>query len=417
MKKVIRNIARSIMLFLKSMVYGFFKITIKPCEKLVFFESFQGKQYACSPKAMYEYMLNSPEYKDYKFVWAFRDKNSKIPLERESNFRLKVVKFESVEYFKYLCRAKYWIFNSNTRYFLKPKKSQVFVQTWHGTPLKKIGLDVVLEGNVLTDRKKQEKIYNGEAEKITVMTAPSEFAAQKFISAFNLKKYNKEKNVLVHGYPRNDRLVNADENEIAGLKERLSIPKDKKVIMYAPTFRDNKYDVKLGFRLDKYFDFEDFEKNFGNEYVLLFRSHYFISEKIDLKKSKDCIKDVSYVEDVNDLLLITDVLITDYSSLFFDYVILKRPVVFYMYDLDEYKNSVRDFYINIDELPGPICKTFEELKDAIKKIDASKDVDENGEFSSKKEFLDEKYQRFYDKFCGMEKGTASRDILKDIIKN
>lgn len=108
-------------------------------------------------------------------------------------------------------------------------------------------------------------------------------------------------------------------------------------------------------------DLHKFQKELGDEYIILMRLHYFISNSIDITEFENFAYDVSSHDDVNELYLISDILITDYSSVFFDYANLKRPIIFYMYDLKEYQNEIRDFYIDLDELPGPIVTEQEEL--------------------------------------------------------
>lgn len=385
------------MLVYKQFLYFVAKILEPVDEKTVFFESFQGRNIACSPKALYKEMLNNPEYSDYKFIWGIRGNKSDI--EERTTY----VKFESFAYYRGLAKAKYWIFNSNTRGFLKPRKNQIFVQTWHGTPLKKIGCDVVRKGNAMTKFSDIEKIYNGEAKKITYMISPSQYCTDRFVSAFNLKAAGKEECVLTSGYPRNDFLFKATKEQCDIIKEELGISADKKVVLYAPTFRDNNYSAKDGFKLENYMDFDKAYECLGDEYVILFRAHYFISQRIKLEGYKNFVYDVSDVEDINKLYVISDILVTDYSSVFFDYANLKRPVIFYMCDYEEYKNELRDFYIDVKELPGPVVREQEKVFDEIKHLTY--------------DFLpDEKYQRFNEKYNYLDGADCSKRVLSEIIK-
>lgn len=202
---------------------------------MVVFESFQGRNISCNPKALYEEMKNNPKYKDYTLVWSLRNPN-RTDVKN-------AVKFESFGYYRALAKAKYWIFNSNPRMFLKPKADQIFVQTWHGTPLKKIGLDVEKQGNALTNKSQMKNIYVEESKKITYMISPSKYCTDKFISAFNMKNVSKENNVLTTGYPRNDYLFKFTKDQCTNIKKELNIPTNKKVVLYAPTFRDNQYNI------------------------------------------------------------------------------------------------------------------------------------------------------------------------------
>ena len=397
--KKIKDILRQIMLLYKKFLYFVAKLVEKTNDKTVIFEAFQGRSVACSPKALYMEMLNNPKYHDYQMIWSLRNTNRKDLLEKG---RTQVVKFESFAYYRALARAKYWIFNSNTRPFLKPGKNQVFVQTWHGTPLKKIGCDVVRGGNAMTKLSDIEKIYTNEAKKISYMISPSDYCTEKFISAFHLKSVHKEDRVLTLGYPRNDFLFQVTEKQCREIKKGLKIPENKKVILYAPTFRDNKYSAKDGFLPVSYLDFSEAQKDLGEEYVILFRAHYFISGRMDLNQYKDFVFDVSDVEDINELYVISDMLITDYSSVFFDYANLKRPILFYMCDYEEYKNELRDFYFDVKELPGPVLKKQDQVFAEIKK------ASEN--FS-----VDDKYLRFCKKYNSLDSAETSRKVLERII--
>ncbi len=367
--KHIKNILRKIMLAYKSMLYSFALKTTKVDDKVIVFEAFQGRSFACNPKGIYEAIKDEPKYADFKFIWVFRDIDSHRYIEDN---RTSLVSFESFAYYKALARAKYWIFNSNTRAFLKPDSKHVFVQTWHGTPLKKIGCDVEKSGNKVTDLKDISKNYTNEARKMSYMISPSKYCTEKLVSAFNLKLLGKEGIVLETGYPRNDSLFILSEERIDSIKKRLGIPRDKKTIMYAPTFRDNAHSEMEGFNLKIGLDFEELKNQLGEDYVVLFRAHYFIAKQMNVEKYKGFVYDVSMVDDVNQIYAISDLLITDYSSVFFDYANLQRPILFFMYDFDEYKNQVRDFYIDASELPGKVIDNQIELAKEIKKVTSEK---------------------------------------------
>lgn len=384
--KYIKDVLRKIMLLYKKLLYKVACASTKLDERKVVFESFQGRSCSCSPKAIYEAMRKESEFKNYKFIWVFRNPDKYAYFD---DGQVETVKFESYSYYKALAGAKYWIFNSNTRPFLKPDKNQIFVQTWHGTPLKRIGCDVSCEGNAVTKLKDIVKNYTNEASKISYMISPSAYCTDKLISAFNLKEVHKEDIILETGYPRNDRLFQFTENEVAAIKKKHKIPSDKAVIMYAPTFRDNKHSQREGFSLETGIDFEGLQEALGDKYVILFRAHYFIAERMDFTKYIGFVYDVSGVDDVNDLYIISDLLVTDYSSVFFDYANLKRPIVFYMYDYEEYKNQVRDFYIDVSELPGPVISNQEELTEQILKLTSDfKPDDRYKHFNEKYNYLD-----------------------------
>ncbi|HJJ07178.1 MAG TPA: CDP-glycerol glycerophosphotransferase family protein [Clostridiaceae bacterium] len=150
-------------------------------------------------------------------------------------------------------------------------------------------------------------------------------------------------------------------------------------------------------------DFERLQEKFGQDYCVLFSTHYFVANKIDLSKYEGFVINVNgKFDDPNELYIISDIIMTDYSSVFFDFANLKRPMIFYMYDLDDYKNNLRDFYLDLDELPGPITKNEEELEEAIKNID---------EISKK---YKEKYEKFNKKFNYLDDGQATKRVINKI---
>ena len=155
-------------------------------DKLIIFESFFAKKYACSPKAIYEYMLKSDQYRDYKFVWAFR--NPKEFAFLKENERTELVKYDTKKYYRYYAKAKYWVTNARIPDCIKRKEDQVYLQCWHGTPLKKLGYDIKVSGNnVLSSNKEVRRQYNHDASRYSYMISPSRFCTEKFTSAFNLE--------------------------------------------------------------------------------------------------------------------------------------------------------------------------------------------------------------------------------------
>ncbi len=393
--KTIKNILRAIKLAGKKILYKMACATTKVDKRVVFFESFQGRNFSCSPKAIFEEMRDSGDYDDYEFIWSFRNvhKPGKIfekLVGSDKGPKISIVKYETFSYYKALAKAKYWVLNSNTRKFLKPRPDQMYIQTWHGTPLKKIGLDV--PGSDLD--------YAYEGEKFSYMISPSKYCSEKYISAFGLE--GREDIVLETGYPRNDALFTFDQAKVNSVLRELDVPRGKKIILYAPTFRDNKHSQVSGYENASGLDFDKLKEQIGEEYIILFRAHYFVAKNMNFEKYKDFVIDVSDYEDVNDLYIVSDMLVTDYSSVFFDYANLKRPIIFYMYDYEDYKANARDFYLNKNELPGPITKTQEELVEAI---------DETRIF-----IPDARYSMFNQKFNHLDGINKGLDVAKKIIK-
>ena len=397
---LVRKILRAGIFAKNRMIY--FRYYFKPVnEKVVLFESFMGRKYVDSPKAMYEYMLKSKEYKDFEFVWFFKNPDDYKHIAK--NKRTKVVKYGSKAYYKYYATSKYWVTNSRVPDTIVKKKNQVYIQCWHGTPLKKLGFDIEVKGgNAMNSLKDIRYKYQVDSKKYSYMVSPSAFCSEKFISAFNLKAVGKEDIVIEKGYPRNDFLVNYTKKDIDRVKKALKLPKDKKIILYAPTWRDNQHTSGVGYTYKTEVDFDYLREQLGDEYIILFRAHYFVANSFDFEKYKGFVYNVSEYDDINELYILGDILITDYSSVFFDYSILKRPIIFYMYDLEEYKHTLRDFYIELDELPGPIIEKEKELIKAIKGMNKFK--------------YDKKYKAFNDKYTYLDDGKAAERVVKELIK-
>lgn len=369
--------------------YFFLKQSVK--ENLVVCESFFGKNYSDSPKYVYEYISkNYP--KKYKFIWVIDKKHTKIPYKHT-----KVKRF-SIRYLYYLARCKYYINNGRQPVWIKKRKGNIFLQTWHGTPLKKLVFDLE-DINSATPRYKQQVFK--QSRSWDYLVAPNQYSSDIFRRCF---MYDKE--MLETGYPRNDIMHYPDKEQIAEqIKDRLGIPKDKKTILYAPTWRDDEYYTKGQYKFTLKLDLERLREKLGSEYVILLRTHYFIADSLDVTGVEDFAYNLSKYDDISELYLISDVLITDYSSVFFDYANLKRPMLFFTYDLEKYRDILRGFYIDIEEeLPGPLLFTTEDVISAIKNLN-----------QLQLEYK-EKYDAFYEKFCSWEDGQASRKVANAVFK-
>lgn len=375
--------------------------------KLVLFEAFQGRSFSCSPKAIYEYMQGSEQFKDYHYVWIFR--NTKAYGKFPENTKL--VKFDSAESFRYYAKAGTWIVNSRLRDFIKPKSDQRYVQCWHGTPFKKIGCDIEAAGNATSTRQEIYDEYTNEAKKISLMLSPSPFCTEKLISAFNLKSLEKENIIIEKGYPRNTPLFTFTNEKVNRIRSQLSIPNDKKVILYCPTFRDNQFGGD-GYKLQLSLDFERLRKNCGDDFIILFRAHYFIADKFDFERFSGYVYNVSDYNDINDLYIISDILITDYSSVFFDFANLKRPMLFYLYDVSEYMTKMRDFYFGTAMLPGFAAQTQTKLETCLCMV--LNDLRSGGNGLLKYETA---LNAFTKKFNPLDGADCTANVVKEIFRS
>lgn len=347
----------------------------------VYFVSFDGRSYGDSPKAIYEKMLTMNEFEDFEYVWAFNQPEEYKWLEK--NINTKVVKRNTSDEDIEVAQSKYWITNFKLVDKFIPKKEQIYVQCWHGTPLKKLGYDLEKSDNVMNSIDEIRDKYKTDAHRFTYLLSPSKFTTEKFATAWNLKEFGREDALLEEGYPRNDFLSNATAEDIEEIKVKLGMDQigDKKIILYAPTWRDNQHQSGVGYTYKTEVDFDKLRDELGDEYVILFRAHYLVANSFDFDKYQGFVYDVSKYDDINHLYLAADVLITDYSSVFFDYAILEKPMIFYMYDLEDYRDNLRGFYIGLDELPGEIAENELTLIEALKVIDNQYDFNKLREFN------------------------------------
>src|SRR5699024_8299807 len=185
-----------------------------------------------------------------------------------------------------------------------------------------------------TNTNKNKKNFNKETQKWDYLVSPNNYSTEIFERAFQF-----EKKILETGYPRNDFLINDNNSDtIDKIKSEIGIPADKKVILYAHTWRDNQFYGRVRYKFDIQMDLNLLKEELSDEYVFVLRMHYLIAENLDLSNYDGFIFDMSHHEDIRELYLISDMLITDYSSVFFDYSILKRPMIFYVYDIEEYRD-------------------------------------------------------------------------------
>ena len=379
--------------FVISVLFRVFSIFID--DETIFFESFHGKQYSDNPRAIYEYISNQKT--NFAMVWSVKKGYEGIFIEHSIPY---VTRF-SFKWILKMSRAKYWIVNTRLPLWMYKSKNTVYIQTWHGTPLKKLGLDIEQVMMPDTNTKTYKEKFVKESNRWDILISANSYSSLIFKRAF---KYDNQ--ILECGYPRNDKLVlyKNDHTVIKKVKSRLNLPKDKKIILYAPTWRDNQFYNVGEYKFTMPFSLKKFYDQFGEDMILLIRMHYLVSENLKLDKYENTIIDVSNYEDMNDLLIIADLLITDYSSSLFDYAILKRPVLLYMYDKSEYQNDIRGFYFDVTkELPNNIVETEIEL------------------FKQIYNFTIDKYKcsfdgKFHQNFCSAEDGNSSKRVFREIIE-
>lgn len=370
-------------------------------EKQVMFEAYKG-MYACSPKELYLYMKNNDQFRDYTFVWSRSlDMDIDSQLELSKDPRTKLVNYAKPEYFDELAKSKLIITNQRLHNKFAKKENQYVLQTWHGTPFKKDAMSITVSShNVNNDRRVE--VNHHDVKNYDYFLVQNEFSAVELVNTFMLEDYP-EVQVLKSGYPRNSSLVDEISKEkIDSIKEKYNIPKDKKVLFYTPTWRDHHKKNKAG--INDIFDFEKWQEELSDEWIILFRGHYFHAKAVDLEQYKGFIYDTTSYNDINEFYLIADLLVTDYSSSFFDFLNLKRPILFYMPDFIAYIKLSRKLHFEPEtELPGPVSYSVEEF---LKQVKDYKTVTD--QYMSN-------YDNYLNQFCPWDQNASQNviDVLKE----
>ncbi|MCF6514978.1 CDP-glycerol glycerophosphotransferase family protein [Lactobacillus sp. S2-2] len=394
MKSLIINTIKLIARYIFIIFNSFFTL-MKPKRNLVIFESFNGNDVNDNPAAIYyEWIKQNP---DKQNLAIFSVKPSKYKYLKNKYPQIVFCKRFTFKWTYLMARANFWVFNSRMPKWWKKNPKTTYIQTWHGTPLKKLGIDIEDVSIPGSNTIKYHNNFRFESSRWNYLIVPNEYSENIFRSAFAFKN-----TFLKTGYPRNDRLVlDNNKTEINNIKKSLGI-KTENVIMYAPTWRDDDF-KKIGqYNFKLHFSFDDFFENVSEQTTLIIRPHYLIKDHIDISGFEDRIK-ILVDEDISQLYLISDLLITDYSSVMFDYANLKRPMLFFTYDIDHYKNDLRGFYFDfINDAPGPIVKTQTEL---MNKLVQFQNV---GSFIEYKD----KQINFFNKFCELDHGNAASQVVQ-----
>lgn len=374
-------------------IYEYLTYLIPLNKKMIIFQSNNGVNYTGNPKAVYEEMVHRGLDQKYQCIWFLYDTDIEIP------GKCKKVRNNYFPYFWHLMRAKVWVFDSRQPQHVRKKKGVTYIQTWHGTPLKKLALDMDhmdMGGN--TDIEEYHRQFRVTCQDWDYLVSQNHFSTEIFKSCFAFS----DRPILEIGYPRNDILMTDNKKAVIDeYKEMLGLPKDKKIILYAPTWRDNEYSEKGKYNFASKLDFDMAREALSDEYIFIVKYHYLVSDQIDWSSHKGFVYTFDETKDIAWLYLVSDMMITDYSSVMFDYSLLRRPMLFFAYDLENYKDNLRGFYFDFaEEAPGPISRTTEQLIDDIKNYDES--------------LWHEKYEAYHKKFNDVDDGHASQKII-DVI--
>lgn len=350
----------------------------RPLVNAVLFESFQGKVIGDSPYDIYLGLKDARP--DLQFIWVTAPA-TKAPACTTG------VAFGSAAYLRALATSKYLVNNSNFPPYFRKAAGQIYLQTWHGTPLKRLGRDIA--NNQLT--KSYLDTMDREAKAWDYLISPNPFCTEIFPTCFG---YSGE--ILEVGYPRNDKLTNATAEERQRIRESIGVSDPSvTVVMYAPTWRDYSRTATGNWQSVFYLD-ENLELPEG--FKLIYRGH---SNTHEAHKDggSDRFIDVTRYPNITDLYLAADVLITDYSSVMFDYTVTGKPIIFMTPDLERYR-AERGFYFDFEtEAPGPILNTQEEVVHALQSLG---EIERN---------YQQKYRNWQLKFDAYEDGKAASRVI------
>ena len=302
--------------------------------RLVLLSSMSGDQFEGSPKVLFEAMKKDPRFEGFHYVWAFANPE-KFDVPDAS-----AVKIDSFAYFKIALRAKIWITDVNIERGLNfKKKKTIYLNAWHGTGPKK-------GGNAIEGRK------DYDFSRVDIFCCDGQYTHDVFIKWFNAT----DKSMLWCGRPREDELMEmtiADRNRV---RDQLGIVSGTKVILYMPTWREGNLPS---------IDYALWEKTLEDDYCVLIRAHHFTREEVSGTRDATFWKDVSDYPNVNELYWGADILISDYSSAFFDYGLLKKPMICFAPDYDDYKTNYGLFMDLEHEFPNGVMRTEQDVLNFI----------------------------------------------------
>lgn len=359
-----------------------------PLREAIVFESYHGKQVSDSVRRLHD--LVAEHYPHVERFWSTIDASLSVPAGTQR------VIHGSREWIDAVSRARYLVNNANFPQYFRMREGQNYLQTWHGTPMKKIAEDMPPANLSLGYR----LLMRREARWWQALLAQNDFASDALPRAFRY-----EGRTLTVGYPRNDILRSRKSERVAAtVRARLGIPAGKRVVLYAPTFRDFSTQAG-GYQLVADVEWPRLFEGMGEEAVVLLRGHA-NTVASDAAEADERVIDVSTYGEISELFLVADVLVTDYSSMMFDFCVTGKPILFFVPDLEEYQGSTRGFYLDFTDIrPGEMYFTTEAL--AIGVRDALRDPDAA---------VGDRYEAFVDRFAPLDDGEAGMRVLNAMVQ-
>jgi CDP-glycerol glycerophosphotransferase len=359
-----------------------FATTPRRLEEAVFFVVDLGSNTGDSALALHEELRRRGS--SLRLYWGIDDRSVVVP-----DGGIPIVKF-SVDWFAKLNASRYVVNNYGGVWGLEKDPEQRYLQTWHGTPLKYIGASEARQTNAPESRL---DVIARESSAWDALISPSPYFTELARTEFRY-----EGPVLETGYPRNDRLANATSDDVAKLRATFALPTAAKVVLYAPTYRD---DQRHGWKADLFegLDLDRLLEQLGPDWRVLLRGHSFSARADHVDRSGGRILDVTRHPDVNDLYLVADLLVTDYSSVMFDYSVTGKPMAFFVPDLEQYA-ATRGMYFGLAECaPGPLCTDVDGLAGEVRDLGALA------------ERYREKYAAFRQRFAPWDDGKAAARVV------
>ncbi len=349
------------------------------------YHSFEGR-FSDNPRALYARLVAARP--DDEHVWLADPAHLQgFPADVET------VEYGSDACIELLESCDLLVANTHTDLPWTKRDGAVYLQTWHGTPLKRIHHDVLWAPEGRLER------LDRDIAQWDLLVSPNAASTPRLRRAFGY-----EGEVVETGYPRNDVLSAPDAAQRrARVRRELGIADGQTAVLYTPTWRDDEVFAAGGREFGLALDVAAFEEQLGGDHVLLLRLHYMLTGRV-AELEHESVVDVSFHPEVSELYLAADAMVTDYSSTMFDFAVTGRPLLFYAYDLDDYRGRQRGFYFDfVPEAPGPVVETTAEL------IAAIRDLPQLGERYGAR------YERFRDAYCHLEDGRAGERVLERVM--
>ncbi|SEG41462.1 CDP-glycerol glycerophosphotransferase [Thermomonospora echinospora] len=320
------------------------------------FESGLGAHYSGNPRYIYEELRRSS--RPVRVFWSYAKTPHGFPEDAD------LVRRDSWGYYLALARAEFWVDDQGFPSGLRKRPGTTYLQTWHGSAFKRMGFD---HPELKLAGPGEQQRFRRMVERFDCFLVRSRHDVRTLARGLGVAPAT----LLPVGYPRNDPLINGgDPAALAALRRSLDLD-GRRVVLYAPTFRAEGDGGAAG-RLELPFDPMRFARELGDTHVLLVRPHYLSAVGLP-PGARHAVRDVGRLPDVTPLLLLADALVTDYSSIMFDYALLDRPMIFYTPDLAEYAGRARGCYFDLAEhAPGPVLDDEDALLAALADLDGQR---------------------------------------------